>query len=97
MQALIHLLPILLQVFWKVLVQKLCLFNLMKRKILAKQTGSFEIKFDIKFKLKYICTYVLVRKTYGKIHRFSIFFATSQILSLENPHNPQCLGMHKFP
>ena len=36
-QAIIHLLPILLQVFCKVVVQKLCLFNLMKRKILAKQ------------------------------------------------------------
>ena len=37
------------QVFWKVLVQKLCLFNLMKRKVLAKQVDSFEIKFDKKF------------------------------------------------
>ena len=45
MQALIHLLPTLLWVFWKVLVQK-CLFNLMKQKVLAKQTGSFKIKFN---------------------------------------------------
>ena len=97
MQALIHLLPILLQVFWKVLVQKLCLFNLMKWKSLAKQTGSFKIKFDIKFKLKYICTYVLVRKTYGKIHRFSIFFATSQILSLWEPTQSPMSGNAQIP
>ena len=40
---------------WKVLVQKLCLLNLMKQKVLAKQTGSFKIKFDKNAMLKYIC------------------------------------------
>ena len=40
---------------WKVVIQKLCLLNLMKQKVLAKQTGSFKIKFDKNVILKYIC------------------------------------------
>ena len=60
MQALIHLLPILLYVFWKVLVQKLVYLISSKKnnetKILSKQTDSFKIKFDKNVILKYICT-----------------------------------------
>ena len=44
-----------LSVFWKVLAQKLCLLNLMKQKVLAKQTDSFEIKFYKNAILKHIC------------------------------------------
>ena len=55
-QALIHLLPTSSKSFEKqLLVQKLCLLNLMKQKVLAKQTGSFRIKFDKNAILKYIC------------------------------------------